>query len=233
MSSATQVTLLERLRDPGDPVAWDEFFQRYWRLIYAFARRRGCGAHTAEEVVQDVMMAVFRNQSVFQYDPARGRFRDWLATVVRHRIVAIRRKVDAQRTLVVSSPPEPPLDSGVAETADAAWESAFEISLLGALLEVVRREVAPETFQAFELVALQGLSGADAARATGLTRNAVYLARRRIEDRLKQLGADYRDEGQLSAQLREALRQLPEASVQRSVTNQVEVSMTSLRETPR
>lgn len=41
MSSQTQASLLERLRDAADPMAWDEFFARYWRLIHRFARLRG------------------------------------------------------------------------------------------------------------------------------------------------------------------------------------------------
>ena len=72
MNSNTRVTLLERLRDGSDALAWDEFFDRYWRLIFASAKRRGCSEHTAEEIVQDVMLAVFENKHVFRYDPAQG-----------------------------------------------------------------------------------------------------------------------------------------------------------------
>ena len=60
MSSTTQATLLERLRDGDAVMAWDEFFDRYWRLIFTAARRRGCREHTAEEIVQEVMLTVFR-----------------------------------------------------------------------------------------------------------------------------------------------------------------------------
>ena len=92
MAENTRATLLERLRDGADALAWDEFFARYWPTIYGFARHRGCSLHTAEEVVQDVMLKVFQQRDIFHYDPSRGRFRDWLATVVRNQVFERRRR---------------------------------------------------------------------------------------------------------------------------------------------
>jgi DNA-directed RNA polymerase specialized sigma24 family protein len=66
MTSNTSQTLLERLRDGLDPLAWEEFADRYWRLIFAMAKVRGCSDHTAEEIVQEVMLAVFNEGQVFE-----------------------------------------------------------------------------------------------------------------------------------------------------------------------
>jgi RNA polymerase sigma factor (sigma-70 family) len=226
MASRTKTELLQRLRDAADPLVWDEFFRRYWRLIYALARRRGCSDHTAEEMVQDVMLTVFQQREVFCYDPARGRFRDWLASVVRN-LVARRRRAPGERLRGIGGDL-----LGVAEEAaaadppaDAAWEAAYEETLLATLLDVVRHEVAPETYQAFELAAIHDLPGDQVAALTGLSRNAVYLARRRVLERLKELGASYRNDGQLSARLREALRAMPSAAVERAVTLQITKTM--------
>jgi RNA polymerase sigma factor (sigma-70 family) len=226
MASQTRATLLERLRDAADPLAWDEFFRRYWRLIYALARRRGCSDHTAEEIVQDVMLAVFEQREVFRYDRQRGHFRDWLARVVRNQ-VAWRRRRPAERVRAEGGDARPAVVEAEDDddAPDAAWEAAFEETLLATLLDVVRQEVSPETFQAFELLVLHDLSGAQVARVTGLSRNAAYLARKRVLARLKELGASYRDDGRLSQQVRQAMQALPAAQVERALTGRVQRTM--------
>lgn len=228
MHSQTHVTLLDRLREASDPLAWEEFYERYWRLIFSTARRRGCSDHTAEEIVQEAMLAVFKGRAAFRYDPDRGRFRDWLGAVVRN-AVAARRRSPADR-------PQPLADdaviAGLADSAtepDAAWDRAFELATLASLLDVVRHEVAPTTYQAFELVALHELPAVDVARVTGLSRNAVYLARRRVLERLAELGASIEPAAAIETRLREAVEEGPRPTVERAVTAQVEHSMRAER----
>ncbi len=228
--SKTRATLLRRIRDGSDPIAWEEFFARYWRLVFFFARRRGCSEHTAEEVVQDVMTTVFNKRDVFRYDPAQGKFRDWLATVVRNQ-VAMHRRAPAQRVRgrggdVADECVSPPVETEI--SPDELWEAAFEETLLAALLDVVRRQVEPRTFQAFELTALGELSGDEVAAVTGLSRNAVYQARRAIIKRLAELGSTYRDDGRLDSKVKQALELQPEAAVQRSIAGRVSDSMRSV-----
>ncbi len=226
MDSKTKLTLMERLRDGADPLAWQEFSDRYWRLIFAFARKRGCSNDTAEEIVQDAMLEVFRNRDTFSYDPARGRFRDWLGTVVRN-LVAKHRRQPAQRIRGRggdSDLPEPELSDG---SPDGVWDAAYEQAMLAVLLDVVRREVTPDTYQAFELVAIRGLSGDQAAKITGLSRNAVYLSRKRVFERLQTLGAPYRKNGQLHQRVKETLAIRPKSDVERSMITRLEQTMRS------
>ena len=225
--SPTRATLLERLREGGAAMAWEDFFARYWRLIYATAARQGCSEHTAEEIVQEVMLTVFEKRDVFRYDPARGRFRDWLRVVVLNAVRSHRRR-PAERMRAWGGHADALAEQKSAEPSpETAWEAAFEEAVLGVLLDTVRRQVAPETYQAFELLAIGDLPGAQVAKITGLSRNAVYLARRRVLRRLRELGADYRDGGALNEQLRRALQALPDAAAQRVVTTRVQESMRS------
>ena len=144
MVTSTQATLLERIRDGADALAWDEFFAHYWPTIYGFARHRGCSEYTAEEIVQDVMLAVFQRRDVYRYDPARGRFRDWLGTVVRNKVAEYRRRRANRLRAAGGDADNCVLDQADDQQGpDAAWEAAFESSLLLALLDAVRRTTTP------------------------------------------------------------------------------------------
>jgi RNA polymerase sigma-70 factor (ECF subfamily) len=209
-------------------MAWDEFFQRYWPLVYACARHRGCSEHTADEIVQEVMLKVFQKRDVFHYDPARGRFRDWLRRVVRSQVAEHRRRPAERVRAPGGDPDASPLDREASEPEpDAAWEAGFEQALLNALLSVVRREINPRDFVAFELTELGGRRPGEAARITGMTRNMIYKARRKVLGRLKQLAGSYASDGRLRRQAKSALRSLPEARVERSLSRCVEKTMRS------
>ena len=110
---------------------------------------------------------------------------------------------------------------------DDVWENAFEQTLLLVLLDVVRREMSPRAYLAFELFTLHEIPGAAVARQTGLTRNGVYRACKRALQRLKELGAEYREDGQLSERIKQAMRSQPQAAVEQSIATRIEKSMQS------
>jgi RNA polymerase sigma-70 factor (ECF subfamily) len=226
MDTKTRPTLLESLRDGSDPLVWDEFFQVYWPLVYCYAKHGGCSDHTAEEIVQEVMLTVFQQKDVYRYDPERGRFRDWLGTLVRNKVAEHRRR-PAQRIRARGGDPETEVIEPEADDPppDEAWEAAFERALLVVLLDVVRQEMNPRTYQAFELFVLCDLPGAEAAKITGLSRNAVYQARRTVFNRLEELGEPYREDGRLTERIKQALESYPDVAVERSVAERMERTM--------
>ena len=160
----------------------------------------------------------------------RGRFRDWLGTVVRNLIAKYRRQ-PAQRIRGQGGDsdegfPEPAISDG---GPDDVWDAAYEQAMLAVLLDVVRREVTPDAYQAFELVAIRGLSGEQAAKITGISRNAVYLSRKRVFDRLCALGAPYRNNGQLHQRVKDMLAMRPKNDVERLMVTRLEQTMRSRR----
>ena len=58
--------------------------------------------------------------------------------------------------------------------------------MLHCLLDLVEEEFEPITLQAFRRLALDGVSGAAAARELGLSVAAVYVAKSRVLARIRQ-----------------------------------------------
>jgi hypothetical protein len=90
-----------------------------------------------------------------------------------------------------------------------------------AILDVIRREVDPRDYLAFELTTLSGMEPAGVAAITGLSRNAVYKARRRVLRRLRDLAGGYVSEGRLPERVKEALEMRPVPATERTVTRRV------------
>ena len=87
MPDTTRPTMLNRLRDAQDRQSWRQFFERYWRLIYSFARRCGLSPADSEDVVQEVVLEVFRAIPGFDYDRSKGTFRAYLRTITQRKVV--------------------------------------------------------------------------------------------------------------------------------------------------
>lgn len=233
MLSDTRPSLLERLGQADEPMAWEDFFERYWPTIYGYARRRGCSEHTAEEIVQDVMLKVFRQRDVFQYDRQRGRFRDWLGTVVRNQIAEWHRR-PAQRIRPVGGDgfPQDVHVEEASESPEEIWNQTFEHSLLLVLLDVVRRETNPRHYLAFELSTLRDMTASEVARVTGLTRHVIYKTRQKLLARLQQLAGSYADDGSLTIRVKQAIQLRASPIVQRQVTRNVTASVRSGQRAP-
>ncbi len=98
----TRVSLLERLNDRTDALAWLEFCTVYERTIYSIARKYGLQDADAREVSQEVLVTISRRIGSFDPDPS-GRFRSWLSTIAKNATIDLLRKNSSTRRLAGSS----------------------------------------------------------------------------------------------------------------------------------
>jgi RNA polymerase sigma-70 factor (ECF subfamily) len=183
----TRASLLTQLRqDPCDQAGWDEFVERYGRHIYRWCRKWRLQDADAEDVTQDILAKLTRKLRAFAYDPSRS-FRGWLKTVAHH---AWRDFEGGRRH------PQPAGgDSQVQElmlTLEARedlaqkLEEAFDLELLEAAKTRVRLRVAPHTWEAFRLAALEGVPVAEVAASVHLQVAMVYVAKSKVQKMLRE-----------------------------------------------
>jgi len=185
--SETRVTLLGRLRrDPVNQDAWSEFVELYGRMVYGWCRKWSLQEADAQDVTQTVLLKLAQHMKDFAYDPSRS-FRAWLKTLTHH---AWSDFLEGQRR-----PGRGSGDTEVLQLLDTSearedllkhLEEAYDRELLEQASHRVRLRVAPQTWEAFRLTALENLSGAEAAQRIGMQVAQVFVAKRRVQKMLRE-----------------------------------------------
>jgi RNA polymerase sigma-70 factor (ECF subfamily) len=196
-SPLTRSSLLVRLRDVRDAVAWAQFVQVYAPLIHGFARRQGLQDADAADLTQEVLQTVAGAIRGLAYDPARGSFRGWLFTVVRSRLSNFRRRQRSHPDAGSGDTEVQHMLAGVPAPDDdgAWWDQEHERRLFAWAAEQVRPAVEPATWQAFWGTAVEGRTAKEVAAGLGLSVAAVYMAKSRVLGRLKEIIREAEGEG--------------------------------------
>ena len=171
-------------------LGWNEFADKYARIIAGFARNAGLPAQEADDVLQDVLMGFFRVSDRFEYDPKKGRFRGYLKRITLNAIRARHRK--KRPTTGFDDTVDPPVESDL----DAVWDRQWTEQLLQRAMGEARNEVEERTWQAFELYGVRGVPAEEVAKETGMTPAAIRHAKMRLTRRVREIVERIRsDEG--------------------------------------
>jgi RNA polymerase sigma-70 factor, ECF subfamily len=175
--------LLRGIRD-RDEDAFIALFRRWQGPLYRYALRMSGSPALAEDVTQEVFMALLRGSS--GYDPGRGAVASYLHGIARN---LVRRRLERDprpEPLTEGVAPDDPLDDVARrETSDRVWSAVLSLSL--------------PLREAVVLCDLQGLTYEAAAAALGCpigsVRSRLHRARARLAERLR----DARGAGQPAA----------------------------------
>jgi len=186
-NSGTRASLLGRLRrDPDNQSAWDEFVEHYGPRIYGWCRKWDLQEADARDVTQNVLLRLAQKMKDFAYDPARS-FRAWLKTLTRN---ALSDFVSGRGRAGLGSGDSDigrMLNNVAARTdLEQHLEEEFDRELLEEAMVRVRLRVAPQTWEAFRLTALEGLAGAEAAARIPMQVAQVFVAKRRVQKMLQE-----------------------------------------------
>jgi len=191
----TRASLILRLQDAGDLAAWDEFAAIYGPVVFSVATSRGFQVADAENLVQEVFMAVASSVSDWLQRDDRGSFRAWLLRIARNAAVDMITQ-RATRTLGRDGSEAQvhlanlPAPSELSSALDLEYErKAFQRAA-----ERVRASVAERTWDAFWLTSVEEISVEEAAAKLNTRPGNIYFARSRVMARIKELVQQYQDQ---------------------------------------
>ena len=178
MSYTTRKTLLEQVLS-GNEIAWNEFYEQYYRLIISIGKRWRLSDDRCLDLVQQVMEAIFQKNLTFRYRPELGKFRTFLIGITRNVLLQIR-KAESKTPIPCAEIPD-----AITEEEDNIFSEEWRNYLLDAMLRELRETVDDSTFDAFQMYVLQGIRPEKIAKTLNISTSTVYVYKKRCLDHLK------------------------------------------------
>ena len=187
----TSLSLLERLRHSPENEGWNRLADLYTPLIRAWLRRYDVQDSDANDLVQEVLLAVSKDLGKFEHRGQPGAFRGWLKAILINRL----RKFWRARDRRPQARGDSDIDARLAQLDDPAsemsriWDREHDQFVLRQMMALAEPHFEPTTWKAFCRVALDGARPDDVAKEMGISLNAVCLAKSRVIRRLRQEAA--------------------------------------------
>ena len=158
----------------GEEEAFDILYDRRERLVYQFALRMSGSATLAEDVTQDVFMALIRHGHLF--DPARGTLVKYLLGMTRNRVLTL---LQRERSFVPLMEDEGKEEIAVAENLIAEHDPSVDLAR-AERVEAVRQAILALPWHYREVVVLCNLEELSYEEAAGLIGCPVGTVRSRL-----------------------------------------------------
>jgi RNA polymerase sigma-70 factor, ECF subfamily len=165
---------LLRAMAAGDSRALDELYSRYGPAILSYLAARLYDRAQAEEVLQDVMLAVWRNAANFR---GESKVLTWMLTIARNRAVNAMRKHQVSQTPLDDVFELQSTDTGPVEKLEKGSQREAVREALKHLPEM-QREI-------LELVFYHQLSGQEVADVLGINQGTVKSRLHRAKEALR------------------------------------------------
>ena len=188
----TRQSLIARLDDWEDRRTWEDFYQTYWRLIYAVGIKAGLRPEEAHDCVQETILSIAKQSKKKLYDPKQGSFKTWLMNMTRWRIndQFRKRKKDTamtggdwgedRKTAVIDRFEDPKGD-----LLDRLWDVEWKKNLADAALDRVKAQVSPKQYQIFDYYVVRQWDAKVVQDRLNVSMAQVYLAKHRVGAVLK------------------------------------------------
>ena len=183
-NETTRSSVIRAVADTENAAAWNRLFDLYAGFVYSIARRKGLNDADADDIVQMVFADLARTLPSFKYDREKGRFRSYLAALVKWRLIdrlkAVRRDADLKADFMEEAKATGPGDD---EFADREWKAVA----MDNALRRIKSSVRPEHYAAFVASTVEGQNTETVMKLYNLSRDNLYQIRKRLSERLRKV----------------------------------------------
>lgn len=192
------------LAQQGDSKAMNELLARHEQRVYRFGLRMCGNEDDAREVLQETLLATFKNLATFRGD---AQLSTWLYQVARSFCLKQRRRHEGEPTSHESTE-SPEVKAMASETSGS--DNQTHARQVGEVIQVAMQALPADHREALVLRDVEGLSAEEAAEVVGIEVGALKSRLHRARITLKQNLAAVLDEGQSDLGCPDMQRELSE-----------------------
>ena len=181
----TRHTLLERIRNPEDSQAWQEFIEFYKSYIYVIVRSMGVNSQDADDILQQVSLKLWKNLQTHLHDPEKGRFRSWVSTVTKNTVISFIRQQKTRALKMDQAFQDQEINYLQAikvPEIDSIAQKEWEVFLTNIALENLQERFTEQAIKAFQMH-VNGVTPNETAQQLGISRDSVYKYISRVKVR--------------------------------------------------
>jgi len=181
----TRHSLIVRLKDQRNNLAWTEFLCVYEPFLLRLVRKQGTPERHVADVSQQLLIAIAKSVDGWAPDGKSASFRRWLGCVARNVVIKFMMRERKQITGQGGSDFLTLLEDVTDASIDAEQTKQYEQELILWAAEQVRGEFRENSWRAFWETQVEGRSVADVAAELGVKTGAVYMSRSRVFARIR------------------------------------------------
>lgn len=172
--------LLNKVRILRNQEAWATFVQVYHRTVIRWIRQVSNGRleNELEDVAQEVFLIIFTRIQKFERERI-GSLRGWMKAIVRNVVL---KRLDPSRKITSLSLTD---EFDVVDHDSVEEKATDRLELIEQAKTIIRKDFKEKSWQAFEMIYVEGKNPGDVSETLAISENAVYIATSRILAKLR------------------------------------------------
>jgi len=186
---------MDRIKD-NDKFCWEDFLIEYEHYIRNVLRKRGLQDESGlNEVLQNIIINIFKKQETFTYDRSKGKFRSFLNCQITYAHLthcgAVKKKnsrevsLDFIDELGSEADSEMVCKAQVSDEHDEQYKEEWAAHVKKQALKYLKNSSSPEKYETFFKYVIKEIPAREVAKEMGISVNEVYKIKNRLTAKLQ------------------------------------------------
>ena len=188
----TKQTLIQRVQNPDDKSAWDDFVSYYKTFIEMVLNKSRISINESDDLVQEILLKIWKGLPNYEYRKEQAKFRTWLSVLIRNTMLNYLDKLKRKNPGKVELNEEVILavsESSIEKIIKEEWVS----HLTGLAMTTVSKAFSGQAIDVFKM-SLAGKGTKEISETLGINEESVFVLRSRVKSKLKKEIKRLRDE---------------------------------------